>query len=661
MHVTADDLFQLFVATLIAPFAGPLAGAAIVWLGERAGWVGRMSGPRTFGLGAIAGLCVLPSFDALAIRWIGLGSVSLLHAAAGVLGLAYCLRLSWPPLSRWFFAGAAWWCLVALFTVDVAMGGALYQSTLVFDLVKHGAVVEAIVRSGLPLSDPFFNRPGPAGYYYYFYLWGAQTEYLSGGLASGRLAFTATAFWTAIPFIAVMWETARAAHLIRPGREARFLGICAMLFFVSGLDFPLVIFRSWAAETWIVQAEYWTEEVRFASGSVLWTPHHILSLLSVFTALLAVGRVRASSGHQAVLWTIIAGSAFAAAFGSSVWIMLTAVAIFAIWALARVRRDPWMIGIFAICGMVGALLASAQILDLLAGRAPGPFPVGLTIRPFMGTAWQNDPELILPLLLFMPFQYALQFGVFALGTYLYFRARPPVRDDLGAMMRSLLVASAIGGLIVMSFFKSTIINNDLGWRAPWFAQLPAMIWTAAVMQNMPRVLKMGRLFTALLVLGFLPNLWNLVSSRIAFYSGVQTSIRLFRPHPYSDYSQRAAYGWANAHLPPSSIVQHNPATARRIFDFGLYGHFRTGVADRDAVLFGASRAQVQQRIALLRPIYEQAIPADRIKSIARSEGIDALLFTDLDPIWRSRRGPPVGVPCAWRDDRACVALVKAIP
>ena len=47
-----------------------------------------------------------------------------------------------------------------------------------------------------------------------------------------------------------------------------------------------------------------------------------------------------------------------------------------------------------------------------------------------------------------------------------------------------LLIGFLTSLLIVSFVRSSIINNDLGWRIIWFAQFAAMIWTAAVVQSM---------------------------------------------------------------------------------------------------------------------------------------------------------------------------------
>lgn len=657
-----QDLAQLALATLIAPLLAPLPGLAILWLGERLGWVRLTTGWAAVGLASLIGLAVLPAFDALAIRWVGLGPVTLVHAVAGCAGLLRAARLRWSFEGVGLSAAALWWLLVALSMVDVGTEGGLSQSLIAIDLVKHAAVVEAIVRDGLPLTDPFFYRAHQAGYYYYYYLWGAQTEWISQGLLAGRFAYTGTLFWSGPAFIALMWQISKLGGLIRPGHTRRILGASLLLCFISGADFPAMLLRWCAIGVLEQQTDSWTEEIRFALTSMMWTPHHLAAVIASWVALIALMKARLCGGtkHMALLFG--AGAAFATAFGMSVWIALTAGLFLAGWCIAYIRRQRGMVISILYAGMIGAILALPQFMDLLAGRHPDGLPIAPTVRMFLW--WRADivPQLAPFLLLVLPLAYAIEFGAFAYGAALYRRLRPPIKDETAILVRSLLFASAVTGLLVASFLRSTILNNDLGWRAPWFAQLAAMIWTASVMQHMPRLLKPPRAFVALLLLGLLPNIYDMFGLRIIREGRVHVPNAYTNAHPDIDRSQRRAYEWANGRLPPHAVLQHNPYSSRRVLNFGLYGRFRTGVADREATLFGASRSEVQGRIERIMPIFERTdLGRNRTMAIARAEGIDALMFLRTDHAWQPHSATQGGLRCAWHDENACVAMLKEFP
>lgn len=205
------------------------------------------------------------------------------------------------------------------------------------------------------------------------------------------------------------------------------------------------------------------------------------------------------------------------------------------------------------------------------------------------------------------------------------------------------------------------LEELLAWRSMWFMQFAAIIWTAALLQGPKRRLRdMGRIAKAALALGLAAAVWDVAGLRFVrppYLPTFDGDLIADRP---DDDDQRAVYEWATRHLPEQAVIQHNPALHRRIFNFGLYGTHRTGVADREARLYGARAADVTARIAMLTPIYSQSItPADMARR-ARSAGVDYLLFASGDPIWKRMGGPPPAVRCLYRQPLACLIQVRDI-
>lgn len=651
------DAAELALATAIAPLLSLLPGIALLWLGEHFGYT-RRGGWDSVGIGGLLAIAIFPAIDALLVRWFGLAAVTILHLCGGLCGLVYINRLRWSFELAYFGLALFWWVLVLTSTADIGTSHGLNQSFVVVDLVKHAAVVETIVRDGLPLADPFFFRPERAGYYYYYYIWPAQIERLCGGAVSGRMAYTGVLVWTGPAFLSLFWRLCLAGGLIRRGRSRKVLAGCVFLAFVAGADFPAMLWRWGATGVLEAQTDTWTEEIRFSLTSMLWTPHHLAALVAVWVGVLAVihGRFDADPVRRGI--TITGGGlALSTAFGMSVWIALTAGISLAIWAIFRGRRDAPVLVAFAVAGAIALVVSIPQFIDLALGRSSEGMPIGLNVRMVLWFRPDLVPILAPPVLLLLPTVYAIEFGVFAYGAALFRRLRPPIVDQSVEQVRSLLLFTAIGGLLVATFLRSTILNNDLGWRAPWFTELACIVWTASVIQHMPGHLKPPRAFIALLLLGMVPNIYDVVALRVIRPPAFNTPLHFITAHPVESQSLRIAYLWANDHLPNSWVLQHEAATRVRTLNFGLYGRFRTGVADREATLFGASPKDVYDRITRLRPLFESDLPADRIAMIARDEGIDALVYTSADPIWQKIGGPPAAVHCVWRDAHACIAPI----
>lgn len=368
--------------------------------------------------------------------------------------------------------------------------------------------------------------------------------------------------------------------------------------------------------------------------------------MAVWTAAVLLARATTKARTHAVL----AGLALASAFGMSVWITLAAVPVLAAWQLWLLLRGRQHATAFVFAGVVALLVAMPQLRDLAVNRAQDGFPLALSVRAFATSGAPTDLRSALLLVAMLPVGYLIEFGAFALGARMYLFTKRPRNGDRHPPIAMLLILSAAIGLIEAGFVRSTIINNDFGWRAIWFAQWPAMIWTGVYLAQVAVVPLAMR---ALLALGVLANAWDMVGLRLIRPPVFATMWGQINATPAIDHAERRAYAWANAHLPADAVMQANPVAAKRVFDFGLYGHFRTAVADSEANLFGASKAEVGERLRRLRPLFERSLPASQVATIARRERIDAIVFSERDPMWRLTNR----LRCAYRNERVCIVRI----
>jgi hypothetical protein len=665
MTFFSHDIAGLLLGTLATPLLGVLPGFALLLLLERAGGFRGGQGWERFGWALLLAFSVLPAIDALAIRLIGLPvafAIRTLLALAAIRPLLKTVgQFDRIPRAMLAFVGL-WWLVVAISYVDVDWNGRLYQSLVVVDLVKHAAVVETIADYGLPLRDTFFARAQPAGYYYYFYCLPAEIRWIAGDLISSRMAFASALFWAGLAFPAILWRVGAQAGLIEAGRERRFLLASIFLCFIAGADLPFVLIEHKLNGYTLPQIELWGEEVRFALTSMVWVPHHITALIACWTGAVLLCRRAPGLARTEALPIVAAGFCFGSAFGMSLWIALTAVPVLAAWVAVRLWRGERALAISLVfAGLVAAALCLPQIVDILHGRSNQSFPIGLTVRSFAFwwlTPGKPDVTLALILLLLLPIGYAIQFGAFAIGSILFLRSHPgEVRQ--ADPLRSLLAIGAIVSLIVASFFASTIINNDLGWRSIWFAQFTAIVWTASVIHTLPSFLMRKAGFRIILLLGILGNLYDMAGLR--FIRQPYFRMRGVTPNtePATDLGERQAYEWAAGHLDGNLVIQHNAGLHHRAFNFGLYGRHRPGIADKDAILFGATPQQVAERLRALQPIFDIPLPLAEMQARARAQGVDFLLLADSDPAWKRQGSPPFLSDCVYRNAHACLLPTKA--
>jgi hypothetical protein len=652
MHYFVQDLIGLVAATPLAILLVILPGFGLVRLLSSVGLVPR-SGANCACYGLVLGPALLPAADALLLRWLGFPATFLLHVALAAGGCRMAFEAACRLRGRWWLAIAFCWLLAAWANVDFDWDGRLFQPITINDGVEHAAVVAALVRSGVPLHDPFFARPGTAGYYYYFYIGPALIHWIGRPLIDSRMAFAAGTFVTYLAFGGLTFIIADAAALIPSGCRRRFLRMTLLLCCVSGLDLLpglWILLRTGGAYP---QLDWWSEEVRWTLTSVLWVPHHVTALIAVYTGCL----VLALNGSGRLLTrAVIAGLAFATAFGCSAWIAVAAFPILLIWwiyeRIENGRDGMWALPLAAIAAL---MLSLPQVADIRAGRtSAGPLlafymrPVGPN-RVLPHGVWQWIVHLAVT-----PGGYLIEFGIFALGA-IAFVTRGRVAESRGTPIGRLLLVSAPVALLLVTFVRSAILYNDFGWRSIWFAELPALLWTASFLGSRPGLLRKSPLWSTALGLGLAAVVWDI------------TGLRLIRPHlffnyvnaePRLDYDVRGAYYWADRNLPRDMLVQHNPVQAYRALDFGLYSDRPVAVADTEARLFGANQNAVARRIADLQPIFEHSMPASEFRRRASAGGTGAVLLTSADPLWRESGGPPRDWRCAYRSADTCIMVVE---
>jgi hypothetical protein len=589
---------------------------------------------------ALAFAC-LPLFDALAIRFIGLAFAAAAHVAAALAGLWFARR--WlPKVGAWTIAAiAVWWVYLAAVYVDVDYNGSLYQSLLVLDLVKHAAVVSEIKLHGLPLYDPFFLRNGAAGYYYYFYAGAAVVDYLGGPLIDARMAFVGLAFTCGIAFATLLRSLIVELGWQKSG-DRRLTALVILACSIGGLDLIGTWVRWRMLNLTERNSEWWDDEISFFSTSASWVPHHLAAVIASFVAIVLLARAQETTEAKARLaLAILAGIAIASSFGLSIWVTAGAAGVltFSVPVMARRNLRKWL-GLLMCAAIVAVVLSLPQIADLASGRVVNASPLELWIRePARISELLGHSVSVFTKLALTPLAWAIEFGAFALGAYA-FAKRTTFNTD--TILWRLMVCSLAAGLAMNLFVRSAIINNDFGWRVAWFAAVPAMAMTVAVLQQPPatRAWRIG--FTATIVLGFGATLYNLVSARIPLGTSPR-SLAYINDDPKTDYALQRAYRWAARALPRDAVLQHNPAANPRALDFGLYGIHRTGVADGQAMLFGAPPDRVQDRVESLRKVFDGSLPPTAAAGLH-------LVVTSRDGLWRRLQRSE----CLYLSDRVCI-------
>jgi hypothetical protein len=593
----------------------------------------------------LAGLAIMPLLDSLAIRFLGLNVAAWLNLTLSVFAAAFVVRRNWRrPLSRSSLVLLAiWLAIVMVETIDFDVCDGLYEPLTVIDMVKHAATTQAIHDGGAPPYDPFFLRPDRVSYYYFFYSLTALSQFLCGGLADARMTVAGLIFWTGIGLYALIRILLERCCLLSKGATHQIRTIILALILAGGLDILAVTRLGLDQGFWLPEPTWWNEQVAQWLQAFLWVPHHVVGLIASFVGFIALSEGLTASRRQAARAVIVAGLCFASALGLSVWVTLGAVATVGLWLIAVVIERRWRAAaLLLLAGLVAVLAAAPQLLDLRTGRG-GDLPIMLSVRAFAPSdaLFSTEPLQSIARIICLPLSYFAEFGVLFSGTLLFWRQRRPSEVHKNELAR-VLTFGAIAGVILGSFFRSTLFNNDLGWRVMMFPLLAASIWSAAVVERAwaerPE-LSFGRLWRALpasflllLGLGYVTTLYALVSARAYYFMRLRADMKLFVADPPVDRALRSAYAWANENLPRDAVLQHSPSLMRSI-DYGLYSRNRVSIGDSYGSLFGADSGTVDARLLALQPIYTQDLAEQRVRAVAHANGVDQLIVTSDDPIW----------------------------
>lgn len=589
------------------------------------------------GQALLTGLACLPVLLDLAGR---LGPQAM--AAAAVLLAGAGLPALWRGRARasvdpvLVALAALWIALASLLPLDWPNEHGLVHATLVIDYVKHAATTWSLAQSGTPPWNPTFFEPGrPAAYYYFFYTLTGSAAWLGAfvGLA-GRHAAIAGGVLMGFALVALadaLSTLSRADAAVGAAPKHRLRWTVALAC-ATGLDLiPYSIVAS-ALDARLPDAEWWDEQVASFFVSVLWTPHHIAGLCAACVGFIALSARAALTDARnlalgALAFASMAGLSIYVAFGAGV-----ALTLWSIWRLALGQgRD---VARLAVMG-AGALALAAPWLATIAARAgAGPAPIAFGLR---GPDWIENicstaRACNAARALSMPLFYALEFGLYALGAFMFWRkACVRALDD---RLTQLLVCATLASFLVGSFLRSTIVLNDLGWRVMLFAQIAMLVWTASaarvgLFENVETRLP-ARL---MLALGYGMVLFTAAQARLDMRQTPLQSATL--------PDEIAAWAWLDAHLPKGARVQAQPRQGRAL-SYGLYGRFPTYVADRhNGVLFGARDEQVLARLAETEPLFgnhKAHLAYDDVRRFAERRAISALVVTALDSVFADPDG-----------------------
>ena len=610
---------MLALWTLVgAPIALRLAEPPTCWLWAPAlGW-------------AVYNVIVLPL-----LGWIGMGRATVLVVAAvfAIVAVVACV-MQRPRLPRRqsFLAIAA---VVAAALLALAPAAAVLPKetpegmTLAASIFDHSkiALVDEMIRSGVPPKNPFFSESGVPDGVAYYYLW-----HFSAAVVA---VLTGVSGWEADA--ALTWFTAFASLLMMIGLATRLAGKMAAGF--------VVIVLAGAAS---VRPLLDTALIGKASGlsgwlfQMAWAPQHLASATCVLLACLLLVKLVHREDWFAPL---ILGLVAAAGFECSVWVGgvtfalgAAMIALYLLWTLAPERRLAFLLRALAAAALALAIsfpFVRDQI-GAAAARASGP-PIVVAPVAILGTAFPESLRRILDVpaywLVYLPVEFAAFYPAGLVG--LFFLLKDRSLDAPGQQTIRPLALLAAASLVAAWLLRSVVAdNNDLGWRAVLPGLLLLIVFAAAAISRWPR--RGARLCGILAAVGLvltLPDTIQLLNED--FFASHPPSERLFATTP-------SMWQAVRRHAGPSERVANNPRFLDDMtpwpanISWALLGDRRSCYAGNElaipfAPIPAAARAATEARFVR---VFAGEPAADDVRELADRYGCDVVLVTAEDGAWR---------------------------
>ncbi len=589
--------------------------------------------------------------------------------------------------------GVVWVGLVIAALVDVGFGNHLLLSVTVYDHALRSAFVDAVMRTGVPPANPLYwpGHAAPMRYYYFWYVVTAVVAKIAG--VTARQAFIASVVWAGFGLAAIValfcrhfLEASEAGvGLLRRrwSRGALALGLLA----VTGLDILPAIAKAIFRLPADADMEWWSgDQVTSWLDSVIWVPHHVAALVCCLFGFLLVWMAKGEGRKQRFDCALVAGIAFASAFGLSIWVPLAFAMVMVawivwvlVWERQSLARVPVLLGAGAIA-VLGLLPYLNELrstpADAAVGEGASHFlqfgirrmidPDALLAFPWFANVARMHPIVagsVARLILLVP-GYFVELGFFGLLLAVVCLAMRRIKLDESARA-SLFFAAVV--LIIGTFLRSAVISsNDFGWRsmliAQFFLLLLAVRWFEGAFGEPKRWVR-GALYA---------TLWIGVAGTVYQQVALRTYLPLEDRHGQSDVAGlakramavRLAFDQMDGSIPEDAVIQFDPAQPSDFFRYAQIVAARRQIANAlpdCATSFGGSAAScagLQQGIGQLFPTGGVALSAAEARAVCGRLGIGYLVATRWDGVWSDSNGWAWNLPAVVATDDVRVTECK---
>ncbi len=559
-------------------------------------------------------------------------------AALGVIAALLSFKLTAnnavehaPRIPAWAFAAAALLALIpAVAILPKVSGDLVYLADPIFDHSKI-AIIDAMVRQGLPPVDPVYGGSGGNGQLFYYYLWHySAAEFALALHVSGWEADIALTWFTSFASLSLMMGLA-VWFSTRPGT--------AFLVVMFAAATSLRATLAWLLGAYKVEP-FMQEATGFAGWlfQAAWAPQHLMSASCVVASMVLIASY---ARQQSLLMVPLLALSVAAGFESSTYVGGITFAVAALVAapcllfvMKPAQRWRFVVGT-AIAAALAIIVAAPFLQSQLHAVAirDGVAPIAISHFPVLGSLFPETLRRVLDWpaywLVLLPIEFPATYiaGIIALVVMLRSGA---LWAEKFTMIAFASVVTA--GLTVSWLLVSTIgDNNDLAMRAVLPAASVLIVLTAVGVALVPRRAGLG-FFAMVGLLLSLPGTVGMIRSNIDGSPQADGAVFAQTPEMWKAVRQ---------FVPPNARVANNPLFLSDLTpwpanaSWALLANRSSCFAGREMVLALAplpdkTREAVNEQF--IRVFAGEGSPQD-ISDIAEKYGCDAVVLVPDDKAW----------------------------
>jgi len=614
-----------------------LATAFYSWLGYGAG---RQILPRVLAFAAapVLGWAIFSAVSLPVFVLTGLSAVAV-ATFAGLCALAAGVAMAVTPASReastplvsgFALAAAAALALVpAVAILPKFAGDSVYLADPIFDHSKI-AIVDAMIREGLPPINPVFGETGTASHLAYYYLWHFAAASLALPLGIGGWEADIGLTWfTAFASLALMmglavWLSGRSSAALLVVILAAAGSVRVTLCQIFGLDgLEPFLQHPTGFAGWLFQSA--------------WVPQHLMSASSAVMAMLLLAQFARHRGPGlllALVATVVAG------YESSTYVggVTFAIAVLPAAPIVLLSIDPAKRARVVVGLLFAAALALTFVMPFIRDQIAlvavhgGTPPVGIHPFEVLGELVPLPFRRVLDLpaywLVLLPIEFPATFFAGSIALFVLLRSEaPPTQKTTTA----LIAALAMTGLVCSWLLVGTLgDNNDLALRAVLPATMVLIVAAAAGLASIPcRPIIVATALGGLVL--SLPDTANLIHSNFG------------APKPDGAVFARSPELWAavRRRAGPDARVANNPLFLSDLLpwpvniSWALLSNRDSCFAGRETALaFAPLPAERREAInrQFIRVFDGGAMPGD-VDELALRYGCDVVVLVAQDGAW----------------------------